>query len=460
MKKTIVWAVIALMMLSMLSACSGAPAISAPATSAPEAPATKTHAPSEPVAIRISITEGEISKDQIAAFETANPGIKIELAALDATKLAAELATNSAPDIIRINGAFDLPGYVIRGIASDITSRMETSSVIQMNDLLPICDVYRFDGFAIGKGPYYGLPKDWSNDYAIFYNKKCFDAAGVAVPDPTKVLTWQEVMELAKKLTITQDKKIVQYGLSANEWGQTVPYFNAMMQYVLSAGAKISNDDNTTMDFNQTAVKDFITLWVDAVKANVGPNPINNDQTSGGDLFLADKSAMIIDGYWYSGVIRGNANTQTHLDDFGMLPTPMAENGARVAPTGGATGAIIYSGSKNPDQAWTFFEWFFGGQPADDRAKTGWGMPIFKSKLALLPQETNFDKQVLAVLNDETNYQKSFLPVNSYLAGSGWGIFDKYVAPLYFDKSTLDEAITGMTKDANVVVTEARNAVQ
>jgi multiple sugar transport system substrate-binding protein len=142
-----------------------------------------------------------------------------------------------------------------------------------------------------------------------------------------------------------------------------------------------------------------------------------------------------------------------------MLPTPTAPGGERKAATGGATGCIIYSGSKHPDEAWTFFEWYFGGKPADERAATGWGMPIFKSKLALLPQETAFDKQVFAVLQDESNFQ-GILPVNPYLSGGGWGIFDKYVAPLYFDKSTIDEAIAGMTKDANVAVTEARNAVK
>lgn len=470
MKKTIVWAVITLMMLSMLSACSGVPATSAPpaagqssavaSTSTPEAPATKTPATSEPVTIRTSISEGELSKDQIAAFEKIYPNIKVEIESADSTKLAAELATNSAPDVIRISGAFDASGYVIRGIATDITNRLETSSVIKMNELLPICNVYRFDGKTIGQGPYYGLPKDWSNDYAIFYNKKCFDKAGVAVPDSSKVMTWEDVFALAKKLTIKEGDKTVQYGLSANEWGQTVPNFNLMLQYVQSAGEKISNDDNSAMDFNVPSVKSFINMWVDGVKAGIGPNPINNDQTSGGDLFLADKSAMIIDGYWYSGVIRSNDAAKTHLDDYGMLPTPMAANGTRVAPSGGATGAILYSGSKHQDEAWSFFEWYFGGQPAQDRAKSGWGMPITTSLVELLPQETNFDKQVLKVLGDESAYQKSSLPVNPYLAGGGWGIFDKYVAPLYFDKSTLDEAITGMTKDANVVVTEAKYAVQ
>ncbi|MDB4867821.1 MAG: transporter substrate-binding protein [Cohnella sp.] len=411
----------------------------------------------EVVTIRTSISDGELSKDQIAEFEAKYPNIKIEIEQLDGTKLAAELATNSAPDVIRISGAFETSSYAIRGIAMDLTDRIEGSSVIKMEDLVPMASVFRFDGKKIGAGAIYGLPKDWSNDFAIWYNKKAFDAAGVPLPDSKQPLTWPEVMELAKKLTKKDGNKIKQYGLAASEWGKTEPNFNLLLQYVLSAGGKINAADNATMDFNVQPVKDFINMWVEAVKSNVGPNSLNNDQVSGGDLFLSDKAAMLIDGYWYSGVIRSNENTKTHLADFGMLPTPIAPNGTRMAPTGGATGAIINKNTKHPDEAWKFYEWFFGGKPADDRAKTGWGLPAFQSKMALLPQETDFDKQVYGVLQDELKYA-GFLPVNPYLSGGGWGIFDKYVQPLYFGKSSVDQAIAGITKDANVAITEAKNA--
>lgn len=462
-KKALTWLLVSLMLVLSLAACGSQNSPSTTTQPAGEtttaAPTEATTIPKEPVTVITSLSEGELNADQIAQFESENPLIKLKLEQLDGAKLAAELATNTAPDVIRMSGAFETSSYVIKGIAMDITKYIESSTVIKMDDLLPVVNVFRFDGKNIGQGPIYGLPKDWSNDYAIFYNKRCFDAAGVAVPDSNMALTWPEVMELAKKLTITKDGKVSQYGLSATEWGQTQANFNIMMQYIVSAGGKISSDDNKTMNFDIQPVRDFLSMWVDACKSNVGPNALNNDQTSGGDLFLSDRSAMLIDGYWYSGVVRGNENAKAHLDDFGMLPTPTAPGGQRIAATGGATGCIIYKNSKNPDEVWKFFEWYFGGKPADDRAATGWGMPIFKSKLALLPQVTNFDKRVLAVLQDESDYQQSFLPVNPYLAGGGWGIFDKYFTPLIFGKETIDGAVQGMTKDANAAVTEAMNAI-
>ena len=463
-KKILVSLLTLMMLFSLLSGCTTPDTPSNTDASPPPTSGNGDPPPSEvpevtkdPVTIVITFSEGEISLDQIAEFEAEYDYITLSQEAFDEAKLAAALATGTAPEIIRINGAFETANWVTRGVAQDITEYIRTSTIIDMDDLLPIVNVYRFDGQTIGEGPIYGLPKDWSNDYAVFYNKRCFEAANVEVPDASTALTWLKVMELAKQLTIEENGNIVQYGLSATEWGQTHANFNIMMQYIVSAGASISSEDNKTMNFDIPEVRDFLNMWVDAAKSNVGPNVLNNDQTSGGDLFLSNRSAMIINGYWYSGVIRGNEDTLTHLDDFGMLPTPIAPNGTRVAATGGATGGIINAAADDAhkDAAWKFLEWYCAGSPADARAATGWGMPIFKSKLDLLPQVTEFDKQVLAVLNDESKYQEAFLPVNPYLAGGGWGILDKYIIPLMFGEETIDGAVEGMTHDANVVVSEA-----
>ena len=55
-----------------------------------------------------------------------------------------------------------------------------------------------------------------------------------------------------------------------------------------------------------------------------------------------------------------------------MIPAPIADGGTRVSPTGSATGAIINNATKHPEETWKVYEWFFGGKPAEDRAKSGW----------------------------------------------------------------------------------------
>ncbi|QHW31616.1 sugar ABC transporter substrate-binding protein [Paenibacillus rhizovicinus] len=411
------------------------------------------------VTIKTSITAGELSKDQIAEFEKEHPNIHVEIEEVDATKLAAELATGDAPDVIRILGVQDLPSYVIKGIATDLTDRINTSTVFKADDLMDITNVYRFDGKTVGAGPIYGLPKDWSNDYAIFYNKKAFDAAGVPLPSTTEPMTLPEFIDLAKKLTIKgADGKIKQYGIGTNSGSKVEPTYDGMLEYLLSAGVNINTDDFSSINFDNPAVKDYINTWLDAVKNNVGPNSVNNDQSDSGDLFFKNQVAMQVFGYWYSGVIRNEERAKSHIEDFGMLPTPIAPGGTRVAPTGSATGGIINAASKHPDEAWTFFEWYFGGKPADDRAKTGWGLPIFKSKMASLPAVTAFDKQVNEVMKGEIENSNKYIIWNPYLGNGGGAVFSKYSQPLLFGKSSIEDAIKGMTKDAGNAIEEAKAA--
>ena len=182
--------------------------------------------------------DGEITKDQIKDFETANPTIKIQREDVDTTKLAAQLATGEAPDIIRMTGVNDLPSYVIRGIAMDLTKYIDTSTVIKKDDFVPTVDVYRFDGKVQGKGPIYGIPKDFSTDFSLWINKKLFAAAGVALPSDTVPMTYSQLFDLAKKLTIKNGDTVTQYGLAGGKGEADLPF---LMDYLLSKGVRISS---------------------------------------------------------------------------------------------------------------------------------------------------------------------------------------------------------------------------
>ena len=229
------------------------------------------------------------------------------------------------------------------------------------------------------------------------------------------------------------------------------------MDYLLSKGVKLSTDDYGKIDFTKPEVKQALQLWVDGVKGNYGPNQVNQDKAGwGGEVFLADKLAMFQSGYWFSGLLRGDEKAKTHLDDYMMIPAPIADGGTRVSPTGSATGAIINKATKHPDEAWKVYEWFFGGKPAEDRAKSGWGVPAYKHLLAMIPQETAFDKQTYAVLQDELKYSGKFIEMNPYLL-NGDALLKKQLTPVYFGKATLDDAMNALNKDANKIIDEAKS---
>lgn len=427
------------------------------ASASPSAQSTESNKNAEPVTIKVSLQDGEFTKDYIKEFETANPTIKIQREDVDTTKLAAQLATDEAPDIIRMSGVNELSSYVIRGIAMDLTKYIDTSTVINKDDFVPAVNVFRFDGKVQGQGPIYGIPKDFSPDFSLWINKKLFANAGVAIPSETVPMTYNELFDLAKKLTIKDGNTITQYGLSLGGKGEAdLPF---LMNYLLSKGVRLSTDDSGKIDFTKPEVKQALQFWVDGVKGDYGPNLVNQDKSGwAGEVFLADKLAMVQLGYWFSGVLRGDEKAKTHLDDYVMLPAPIADGGQRVSPTGGATGAIINKATKHPDEAWKVYEWFFGGKPAEDRAKSGWGLPAYKHLLPMIPQETAFDKQTYAVLQDELKYGDNFIEINPYLL-NGDTLLKKQLTPVYFGKATLDDAMIALTNDANKIIEEAISVV-
>lgn len=459
MKKRWVWT-LGLVFVLALTACGGNGTSGGNQSgSSPSASNGNDKANAEPVTIQVALNSNEISEELIKEFEADNPTIKIQRVDSDETKLAAQLATGTAPDIIRLSGVKELPSFVIRGIAKDLTEYFEKSTVIDMDDFVPTSSVFRFDGKEQGKGPIYGMPKDFSPDFTLFINKKKFEEAGVPLPSETEPMTWNEVFELAKRMTIkAEDGQVTQYGMV--NIMNTEPDISMIMQYTLSKGVKLSSDDFSSINFEHPAVKEILGMWVDAVQANIGNNQLNQDSAAGGhEIFLNDKAAMILGGYFYSGLLRGDAGTSTHLDDYMMIPAPVAQGGERVSPTGAAAGAIIYKGTQHPDEAWQVYEWLFAGKPAEERAMSGWGVPALKSLTELMPRETDFDKQTYAVLQEELKYGGSFLEMNPYLLNADT-LLVKHLTPVYFGKTSLDDALRLLTKDANEIIQEGMNAAQ
>jgi multiple sugar transport system substrate-binding protein len=435
---------------------SGSQESMAPAASSVAAPEVTAAPKGEPVEIRINMAgDGEISKDQIAEFNKDHPDIHLSLVVADTNKLMTMIAANNSPDIIRVDGAKQLPSYVIRGLALDLQPYFDASPVFKKDDLASIADIYRFDGKTQGVGDIYGFPKDYSPDFTIFINKKLFDEAGVAVPSTTVPLTWAELLGLAKKLTKNDGKTTTQYGL-AYVFGNVGLDQDILAVQLAESGKQVYTSDGNGVDLSAPEVIDSINMWTKAVKDDIVPSPLHPTEW-GGSLFSAGKAAMVISGYWYSGLLRGDAAAKTHLDDFIMLPTPvMTPGGTRIASTKSGTGGIIYSKTKHPNEAFTVFEWFFGGKPADDRAKGGWGLPGFKSKMALLPVATNFDKQTYAVVQNELNYFK-VIPYNAFSTVAADALFDKNLTPVFFGKDTAEGAVTKLTKDINDAIADGKD---
>jgi len=434
-----------------------AAATAAPATDNTQAAATAAPAPAGPVTIRTTFGPGEMSDAQIKEFNDANNGaIKVEYVAADDTKLMAMIAAGNAPDIIRIMAVQQLPTYVTRGLCLNIQDYVDKSTVFKTDDFLDICGAYQWDGQKTGSGPIYGFVKDWSLDQMLEVNTTLLNAKGVATPDLNTPLTYSQVCDICSKvMTKNADGSLDVYGFAG--WDPLFSIGN-MLSLDLMFDQTPWSADYQTASINTDLNKDLLNKINDAVQKGYFDggvvNPLPGDSTA---MLVEGKLAILQMGYWVGGVIRTNDQAKDIMDDILLLPA-MQYDGAtkRVSPCAAATGAIMLKQTPNPDQAFKVMEWFFAGQPAIDRATSGWGIPAFKSLLADMPQDTNFDKQwYTAVMNEMQNADYIYVQYNPYINSSAvGGLFDKIINPVYSGTSTVDEALPELETQIQSLIQE------
>ncbi|WP_308430693.1 ABC transporter substrate-binding protein [Streptomyces aurantiogriseus] len=342
--------------------------------------------------------DNELDKKTIQAAEQAL-GVKIRFITFDDTKLNAMLAAKNPPDLVRGLGATETPYFAARGLMEDLDPYFAKSSVLKSSDLDPVNDVWRYDGRRQGAGPRYGMAKDYSQDQMFWYRTDLFDAAKLDHPSATEPLSYDEWLDLGKRLVKRRLGKVKVYGLSATSLGN----FSTLMGMTASAGGSLFAEDMASLDFSSPEALKALKWLLEYTKADIGPN-VANPNPDGWDwpTYQANRMAIACDGYWFGGAIGGDPKV-AEVSRF--APAPQF-GGTRVSPTFGATGYWIPKGAKNKDAAWKFFEWYFGGQPAKDRASSGWGIPTLKSLHSQMPQGTALQKQAFEVQQQELDYFK------------------------------------------------------
>ena len=91
----------------------------------------------------------------------------------------------SAPDFYRVQ-APDVPTFILRKMAKDLTDSFKDSSVIKMDDLSEANKNYWFDEkLNVGTGKIYGMVKDWSPDLSALREQEDRSVAGVSCPPRT-----------------------------------------------------------------------------------------------------------------------------------------------------------------------------------------------------------------------------------------------------------------------------------
>ena len=411
----------------------------------------------EKVTVVVAQSGTEVPPADVHRWNAAHPRIQIQMTDLEAnsSKLAAELASGTAPDIIRLYGAGELAPYIVRGVAMDITSRLEANnSQYPASDFEPVDSVFRFNGTVQGKGSWYGMPKDWSPDFTLWYNKDIFAKAGIPEPSSETPVSWPDLFSLAKELTGSG-----RFGLGYGG-GNTQLDASLLLWIMSQRRLNAWSADHKKAKFNQSGVGEIVNEWANqVVKPNLGPNSVNGSTIGINPYFPKGQIAMALVGYWFSGAIRGGAYA-SQKDSFATAPAPITSGGRRISPTESATGAIINAHTKHPDQAWQVFSYIYGkDRPQLERAQTGWGLPTFKSRWSQLPHDTTWDRALLAVAQRELKYF-GVIDYNPYVGVDAMNTaIASYINPVYSGQSSVSSALQQLEDSINHTITATRRSL-
>ena len=405
------------------------------------------------VTLTVMYNNNELTKAHIADFEKKHKGIKIEFIQYDATRLNAMLASNNPPDFVR-GAAVGSANTNARGLAENLDPYLAKSSVLKKSDLLAVNDSFRWDGTTIGKGPYYGICKDWSQDATLWYNTALFDSAGVGHLDDTDAITYDELLNIAKKLTTKKSGKTTVYGLGL-EWAWNLYAPIAMM--IAQQGGSLYDSGNAQTDLTTAAARKAIEWYVEFGQSAVGPSSLNplpdgSDQST----FMAKRMAITQDGYWFGGNFISSAGSLQ--SSIRMAPAPVMGD-QRISPTYAGIGAWIPAKSAHKDEAWKLMEYFMAGPPALERAQSGWGLPALTSLLSKLPQKAAYQKQAYAVAQNELQYAGP-LPDSPYVTVDNWNtVLDKYLQKAIKKQISVDSACQQITDDVNKLLAQGKDQI-
>ncbi len=461
MKASSSWRLFAMVALFaiVLSACGGTPA----PTAAPEQPAqpaataapaatvapAATDAPAEPVTL---VVMGGNNLDQaIEEYMALNPNVTIERVDKDDTKLAAMFAAGTPPDLFVKSGA-DTAVFETRGWILDLTPYFEASTVLKPDDMVDAVGYFKTD-----KG-WYGMHKDWSYDSALIINKRMADEAGIVLPPPNSIITYDQFAEWVRLLAKKDGERVVTMGYSG------FGYVDGPLQNILAeTGEELYSADfsHANIKDNPTVVK-FLTYAAGLAKENVVWNPLTPDPNWSVPDMLDGNTAIISTGFWANMSFATAKNPVEDPANFVMYPALSWGGEVVTDRCQGGEGMFIAAQSKQPAEAFKFFEYWMGGKPAVDRAKGGWGLPALKSLSSLTPAETDWQKQWLATVEWETNSPKVIKTprkINPYCSTSVMNnVWSAQLEQYLKGTITLEQAIETLDTEVNQCIADGMAA--
>ncbi|MFB9280230.1 ABC transporter substrate-binding protein [Cohnella cellulosilytica] len=278
--------------------------------------------------------------DKIKRFNESHPNIEVKMTLLpwDETfrKIELSLASSKPVDLFY----WDVPAYAWykKGLFKNLQPYFDKSLNMSEFDE-KLFEPLKFDGENM-----YIAPENYQT-LLFYYNKSAFDTAGIDYPNGD--WTWDDVLDAARKLTVSEGGKTSQYGFDAASLGVWWSWMALSWAQGGNIIADVHEPEAVTLDTPENAAA--LQFLQDMIyKEKVAPDVATKD--ANGMNFQTGKLAMYVGGDWDLGTLK-------EITDFewGVAPIPKWGDGRATPYFVG--GYVMAENTKHPDEAWEFIKW-------------------------------------------------------------------------------------------------------
>ena len=308
-----------------------------------------------------SPAEDALVQSNLNKFQQSHPNIQVKWSPITGdypTKMRANIASGNAPDVFYLSTDI-APEYITAGKLLNLSPYMARDG-IKSADYYPSL----ITPFSCKTGQAYGIPKDWGT-LGVFYNKKMFQAANVALPADN--WTWDDMRAAAKKLTKAGNAATSVYGVTLAAQSQR------WLAFMLANGGSVLNADGTQATFTNQASIDSLNFYAGFHKDGSSVQPADVAAGWAGDAFGKQRAAMAIEGPWLIPYMQQNFASI----GYGIAPLP-------VAPTGKRADLIFtnawsaFGATKHPEAAWELVKYMTGQEVQGSQLHAGFALPSLK----------------------------------------------------------------------------------
>lgn len=314
--------------------------------------------------------EVAIMQDLVNRFEKDHPNIHVErLHANDYdSKLKTMFSGGMAPDLFYLSyeNVPEMAGLgLLKNLDPYIQSQKASGQGKWLDDFYPILlDAFRYDGTHTGKGPLYGLPKDFTT-MVMYVNTDLFARAGVKVPYDG--WTWDQYQSDMKRITALNPPgggRI--YGGVLNTWPAV------LRNIVWTYGGEFFGDNFKDVELGQPNAQAALkmiyrTRFVD--KSVFNATGLGRD---GGQEFYTGNIGCIGPlGRWMTPRYRGITNF--HWD---VVPMPHEKQKASAIAT---VAWCVSAQTRHPKESLELLKFLCGPEGQAMAAKLGLAIPSLKS---------------------------------------------------------------------------------